>query len=49
LLIIDGWNNLQGNWLLIQIDKDTMVFEKGTGAADAYKSKFSATMKKDKM
>lgn len=45
LLIIDGWNNLQGNWLLIQIDKDTMVFEKGTGAADAYKATLSLKKK----
>jgi len=45
LLIIDGWNNLQGNWLLIQIDKDTMVFEKGTGAADADKATLSLKKK----
>lgn len=37
-LIIDGWVDIQGNWLLIKSDKDTMVFEKGTGANDAYKA-----------
>lgn len=37
-LIIDGWVDIQGNWLLIKSDKNTMVFEKGTGANDAYKA-----------
>lgn len=37
-LIIEGWIDIQGSWLLIQSDKDTMILEKGTGATDAYKA-----------
>lgn len=37
ILTIENGTKLNGDWLLIQFDKDKMILEKGTGGENAYK------------
>lgn len=41
LIVTNGY--IKGNWLLIQLEKDKMVLEQGTGGENAYKATLNLT------